>query len=147
MITATEHAEAPALSVDDLLGDLIATLARACAHADRRRKRLRVHYARDGQARCGRRDAARVTAVRARVTCGNCLARLPGADVSRRWHDPKPCGTTAAYRRHKRRGEAPCRSCLQANARDKADRKAARKAARSRLSDCGRNAAWPLEAG
>ena len=36
---------------------------------------------------------------------------------TRRHFDHKPCGTVAAYRRHKRYGEKADRSCLQANAR------------------------------
>lgn len=28
----------------------------------------------------------------------------------------KPCGTHAAYQRHRRRGETPCTACLAANA-------------------------------
>ena len=28
---------------------------------------------------------------------------------------PKPCGTTAAYRRHLRHRQQPCRACTQAN--------------------------------
>lgn len=28
--------------------------------------------------------------------------------------DPAPCGTYAAYRRHKRRGEQPCDACREA---------------------------------
>lgn len=27
---------------------------------------------------------------------------------------PKPCGTTAAYQRHRRKGERPCDACLEA---------------------------------
>ncbi len=33
--------------------------------------------------------------------------------------DLKPCGTTAAYRRHLRKGEHPCAACLAANAEAK----------------------------
>jgi hypothetical protein len=29
-----------------------------------------------------------------------------------------PCGTVAAYQRHKRRGETPCEACKQAHAAD-----------------------------
>ena len=36
----------------------------------------------------------------------------------------KPCGTTAAYRRHLRNGEEPCGECLAANAVAKGERKA-----------------------
>jgi hypothetical protein len=41
--------------------------------------------------------------------------------------DLKPCGTMAAYTRHRRHGEKPCESCRQAAARDWQDRRAARK--------------------
>jgi hypothetical protein len=34
----------------------------------------------------------------------------------------KPCGTTAAYRRHYRHGGKPCESCKKANAIVRADR-------------------------
>lgn len=137
-MTAPGAPAAVSPSAEDLLGELIALLARACADAGR----LRVHYSRDGQARCGHREAARLTVVQARVTCGKCLDQLAG--TSR--HDLKPCGTTAAYRRHKRHGEAACRPCLQANARAKADRRAARKAAGLRLVKGGQNTVFPLEA-
>lgn len=30
----------------------------------------------------------------------------------------KPCGTNAAYARHKRKGEYPCTPCLEAHAQD-----------------------------
>lgn len=33
----------------------------------------------------------------------------------------QPCGTVAAYVRHRRRGEAPCQACRDANARYYAD--------------------------
>lgn len=33
----------------------------------------------------------------------------------------RPCGTVAAYVRHRRRGEAPCQACRDANARYYAD--------------------------
>lgn len=36
----------------------------------------------------------------------------------------KPCGTLAAYRRHRRHGEQACDACLTAVAADKAERKA-----------------------
>jgi hypothetical protein len=42
--------------------------------------------------------------------------------------DLKPCGTLAAYTRHKRRGEKPCEACRQAAARDWQDRKARKNA-------------------
>lgn len=35
-----------------------------------------------------------------------------------------PCGTNAAYARHKRKGEYPCTACLEAHAKDVADAKA-----------------------
>jgi hypothetical protein len=31
--------------------------------------------------------------------------------IGRSGPEPKPCGTTAAYRRHQRRGETPCQVC------------------------------------
>ncbi len=34
----------------------------------------------------------------------------------------RPCGTAAAYRRHLRHGEKPCRQCMEANAADWRDR-------------------------
>lgn len=37
------------------------------------------------------------------------------------WDDLQPCGTDAAYQRHRRRGEQACYACLQAQARTKAD--------------------------
>lgn len=43
----------------------------------------------------------------------------------------KPCGTTAAYRRHLRNGEDPCGVCLDANARGKQDSKSRSQEARS----------------
>jgi hypothetical protein len=49
------------------------------------------------------------------------MSPRPGA----RWSDPQPCGTPAAYRRHHRHGEKPCRSCRQAEARRQADVRAA----------------------
>lgn len=39
-----------------------------------------------------------------------------------------PCGTPAAYRRHLRHGESPCRACRDAEARRQAGAKAAREA-------------------
>lgn len=45
--------------------------------------------------------------------------------AGRRWGDDllKPCGTTAAYRRHYRRGEPIDESCRQAQAREAEDRR------------------------
>lgn len=40
--------------------------------------------------------------------------------MSRAW---QPCGTRAAYRRHRRRGETACAECLAAEARETRDRK------------------------
>ena len=37
------------------------------------------------------------------------------APLPRRWAAPQPCGTEAAYRRHNRRGEAPCAACRAAH--------------------------------
>lgn len=48
-----------------------------------------------------------------------------------RWNGRElaPCGTRAAYRRHLRRGEVPCRACVAAEARARQDRHARRKSA------------------
>lgn len=43
----------------------------------------------------------------------------------------KPCGTVAAYRRHKRHGEDPCPECQAAERRRAADRRAAARTRRS----------------
>lgn len=39
------------------------------------------------------------------------------------WREVKPCGTAAAYRRHKRRGEPACEDCLAAEARRAEDQR------------------------
>ena len=39
------------------------------------------------------------------------------------WADLQPCGTSAAYTRHRRKGEPACYACLQAEARLRQDRK------------------------
>lgn len=39
------------------------------------------------------------------------------------WLDPSPCGTEAAYRRHRRNGERADPSCLQAGRRAWHDKK------------------------
>jgi hypothetical protein len=46
-----------------------------------------------------------------------------GGITGRRWADPQPCGTPAAYRRHLRHGERPCLSCRQAESRRQQARK------------------------
>ena len=43
---------------------------------------------------------------------------------------PQPCGTSAAYQRHRAHGEEPCAPCKQARAEDLAARKAKREATR-----------------
>lgn len=42
--------------------------------------------------------------------------------LGQRWPDAQPCGTDAGYTGHLRRGERPCYSCRQANARRQATR-------------------------
>lgn len=42
------------------------------------------------------------------------------------WDDAQPCGTEAAYQRHRRRGERACYACLQANGRTWQDKAAGR---------------------
>lgn len=41
----------------------------------------------------------------------------PNLASPRNGWEHKPCGTSAAYRRHRRRGESPCRACLAAERR------------------------------
>jgi hypothetical protein len=43
-----------------------------------------------------------------------------------RWSDPKPCPSTAAYRRHYRHGEKPCFGCRMAHYYARQDRLTAR---------------------
>ena len=53
----------------------------------------------------------------------------------------KPCGTTAAYQRHLRRGEEPCRECREAARRADRGRKRNRTQPRQ-LQPCGTRAAY-----
>lgn len=39
------------------------------------------------------------------------------------WPDQQPCGTEAAYLRHRRHGEQACYPCMQANARAGQDKR------------------------
>ena len=50
--------------------------------------------------------------------------RRPGTN---RGAQLQPCGTSAAYQRHRRAGEQPCQPCQQARAADLAARNAAKK--------------------
>jgi hypothetical protein len=90
-------------------------------------REIKVHSDRDGRARCGQPRAREVSADREQVTCVMCLNLLDGAHGSHhggyQWADVKPCGTTAAYRRHLRRQGTPvrCEACRQANRRECAD--------------------------
>ncbi|HEY1705923.1 MAG TPA: hypothetical protein VGG75_40080 [Trebonia sp.] len=85
---------------------------------------VKVHSDRDGRARCGHPRAREVTADHGAVTCQMCLNLLDGTHgAGNRRHDVKPCGTTAAYRRHLRHQGKPvrCETCLQAERRKGAD--------------------------
>lgn len=99
-------------------------------------KALAVHFNRDGRPRCGMRPASPLLADdESGVTCGHCTAFLNGTyGVGNRWYDPKPCGTTAACRRHQRHGEKVDEACRQARNRDAADRKARRRRERQELA-------------
>jgi hypothetical protein len=55
-------------------------------------------------------------------------AARPASVTGGAW-DLKPCGTAAAYRRHYRRGEAPCRVCVADEHRRHAARNARRRVA------------------
>lgn len=73
------------------------------------------------------------------------------------WAALKPCGTTAAYRRHLRHGERPCEHCRQAEARlhqerwrggydqVRRDRYATARAAGKNSRDAARYASSPLK--
>lgn len=91
-----------------------------------------VHFDRDGSGlspRCGHPGHLELTSEEAGVTCVMCLNLMAGTHgVGNRRADLKPCGTTAAYRRHLRHDGKPvrCRTCLQGLRRDSADRYARR---------------------
>lgn len=55
------------------------------------------------------------------------MSRLKGEPQA--WWNLKPCGTRAAYYRHKRNGEEPCQADREACARDQRRRDAERTAA------------------
>lgn len=89
-----------------------------------------VHLEHDGGSRCGKltRTDPQLTADESNVTCLRCTTLLAGTyNQGMRWSDVKPCGTNAAYRRHKRHGEKPCESCRQAHHRYNADAKRRRR--------------------
>jgi hypothetical protein len=79
-----------------------------------------VHLDRDGRARCGNCRATRLGEARV-VDCLMCLSIMNGTHALGNRQPDEPCGTVAAYRRHYRHGEKPCRSCRQAEARYRAD--------------------------
>lgn len=54
------------------------------------------------------------------VTAGIDFA-VPPEPAHRGRRPARPCGTTAAYKRHIRRGEKPCEECRQAEKRRHAD--------------------------
>jgi hypothetical protein len=82
----------------------------------------KVHLDRgDSRARCGRPPGVQVTADEAEVTCAFCHGIINGTHGIGCRQPDQPCGTLAAYRRHHRHGEPPCRSCRQAKARFDAD--------------------------
>jgi hypothetical protein len=94
---------------------------------------MKAHFDRDSRARCGK-AGAQLADDKSGVTCLRCLALLNGTyNAGIRWYDVKPCGTSAAYRRHLRHGERIDESCRQANVRDTADRKARRRRTRKVL--------------
>lgn len=61
-----------------------------------------------------------------RATVSRVLGRRasPAVEYSRVGPRANPCGTNAAYWRHRRRGERPCLECYEAHARDTAEHKA-----------------------
>ena len=78
----------------------------------------KTHFDRDGHPVCGNHlfgNTPQLTGDRGHVDCERCLSILGFGRYQ--WSDVKPCGTRAAYRRHLRRGEKACTSCLQAERR------------------------------
>jgi hypothetical protein len=87
---------------------------------------IAVHLDTGGRPRCGHPRASRLTAEEAEVTCGACLHRMRGGNTLGFRHPDwqlRPHGTAAAARRHYRRGERPCESCRQYEARRNAGRR------------------------
>lgn len=60
----------------------------------------------------------------------------PGINTKYLIRQLKPCGTNAAYMRHKRKGEIPCTACLAAHSGDVMKNK--RKRDKARTSDLAR---------
>lgn len=60
-------------------------------------------------------------------TIGNKKVKRKSGRAPARGRTLKPCGTNAAYARHKKNGEYPCTPCLEAHAKDFKDRKEAKK--------------------
>lgn len=89
-----------------------------------------VHFDRDGNGvspRCGNRDWVQLSAEADSVTCRTCLNLMAGTHgTGNRRYDVMPCGTEAAARRHRRRGEKVHESDRRAANRAAADRKARR---------------------
>lgn len=54
----------------------------------------------------------------------------------------QPCGTVAAYRRHLRHGEVPCRSCCDALALAQRERRGAPVRGRYGVNGCGTNTGY-----
>ena len=71
-----------------------------------------------------RADKLDIAQRRARGESLTTIAAVHGVDFTNvryhlEWREPwrpKPCGTSAAYRRHLRAGERPCPKCCAANA-------------------------------
>jgi hypothetical protein len=53
-----------------------------------------------------------------------------------------PCGTNAAYQRHRRKGEYPCPKCLEAHAADVALYSKPKPKSTRKLAPCGTHAAY-----
>jgi hypothetical protein len=96
-------------------------------------KTPRVHYDRDGRARCGRPHGVRLTPDETAVTCDFCLNLLAGVHAIGNRQPDSEHGTRARYRWHLRHEGPPvrCESCLQAERR-RSDRARDRDNARRR---------------
>lgn len=78
------------------------------------------------------------------TTPGERRAMLTHGELSRRPpHELDPCGTTGGYSRHLREGTTACAECKRANARSKADRKAATAARKAEAETPGRLVLFP----
>jgi len=102
-----------------------------CRRALDREKAKAVHLDTGGRPRCGHPNAVYLSTGETEVTCLSCLLKLRGGNTLGLRHPDwqlRPHGTSAAARRHYRRGEKPlrryCETCAQYEERRQEDRRA-----------------------